>query len=709
MKKCGLIFNLGCILLGVSIYVAETAENLPSHPRILFTEKDVSEIKAKIATQGWASNYFKNLKSNADNWLKREVALPNRGGQWYHYYSCPEHGARLRTESPTRHLCPVDGKVYSGYPYDDVVIMSEHNGYANALKTLGIVYQLTGESKYSDKGRQVLMAYAEKYKSYPLHTIRNEEKIGGGKVGPQTLDESVWLITMIEGADCIWNNLSAEEKNRVIEGLIKPAIAIIRQHKMGIHNIQCWKNSAVGLAGLLIDDMELVKEAINGESGYFNQMKKGVKTDGFWYEGAWGYHFYTISAVVHLTEGAFHCGINLYGEELKKMFDAPITMAMPDLELPAFNDSYSVELPSQSSLYEIALARYTNNLYRLVIESAGTRANLNALFYGEEFHGARPVFAISSTNFPASGYAILSSGRGAQATWLCIDYGPHGGGHGHPDKLGFVLYSRGEILAIDPGTANYGVPIQANWYRTTIAHNTLTVNETSQLPAEGKCLAFVSEKDFSAALCYAGQIYTNVSFHRIVALYGNDLIVAIDIIESNTTNVYDIAYHQSGKLLAEIGKPVEKLSDKPGYSQLRSLRSLTTANGIALNFKTPKGNDVGWMMVAGEPTQYITGSGIGKHTEDRVPIVIARRIATGTIFAWAVTIGAEIKPDPNLLQIYPMPNGKLAAVKIKYGGKTRLLVANPYNEKYFINNVSYQNRIADFIVEENKYSLLHFK
>ena len=30
---------------------------------------------------------------------------------------------------------------------------------------------------------------------------------------------------------------------------------------MGIHNIQCWKNSAVGLVGLLLDDSELVADA----------------------------------------------------------------------------------------------------------------------------------------------------------------------------------------------------------------------------------------------------------------------------------------------------------------------------------------------------------------------------------------------------------------------------------------------------------------
>jgi len=698
MKNNALIFRLYLwvvFLFAGQIGYSALPENLPPHPRILLNKNELSLIKGKISKQNWATKYFNSLKSNADGWLKREVKLPDRGGQWYHYYSCPEHGARLRTESPTRHVCPVDGKVFTGYPYDDVVITSEHNGYANALKTLGIVYQLTGDKKYADKGKQILLAYAERYNSYRLHNIKNEEKIGGGKVGPQTLDESTWLITMIEGADCIWNELTDSEKSKVSDGLVRPATDIIRKHKMGIHNIQCWKNSAVGLGGLLIGDMALVKEAIEGESGYFNQMKKGITPDGAWYEGAWGYHFYTVSAVIHLTEGAYHSGINLYGSELKKMFDAPISMAMPNLELPAFNDSGSVKIPSQASLYEAAFARYKDNKYLAVIET-GSRANINALLYGQEYAGKKPIISFSSANFPNSGYAILCSGQGTDATWFCIDYGPHGGGHGHPDKLGFVLYGFGDVLAPDPGTANYGVPIQANWFRTTIAHNTLTVNETSQKPAEGKCLAFINDKDFDAVLCQAGNIYDGVSFYRAVGLFEGKLLVFVDIVESRTNSILDIAYHQTGKLITDVGTAISKLSDKPGYSQLRSLKEVSTLDGLVLNFKSSSGKDLSWMMSAGEHTRFITGTGVGKHTEDRVPLVIARRNST-TTFIWAVLIGSNV--STNLIQSVSLQKGSAspAAVKIQFNNKTHILVSNPHNNDYVVGGKSYNTILAHFL------------
>jgi oligo-alginate lyase len=671
---------------------------LPPHPRLLLGAQDIPAIQQRIAAQPWAKMHFDSLQRQADEWLKRKVVLPERGGQWYHWYSCPKHGARLRTEGPTRHVCPVDREVFRGQPYDDVVLMGEHNRLAGAIRMLGVVRQLTGNVRYAAKAKEILLAYAAQYTNYPLHTTRGEAKVGGGKVGPQTLDESTWLITLVEGADCLWDTLSADEQRKVTEGLLRPATDVIRQHKMGIHNIQCWKNSAVGLTGLLIGDLKLVDEAINGPSGYSNQMAKGASPDGAWYEGAWGYHFYTISALLHLTEGARHSGINLYGDATKRMFDAPLAMAMPDLELPAFNDSHPVSLPAQASLYETALARYGDDRYRLIVERGGRRSDA-ALLHGVADAGRPPGFAATSRNFPGSGYAILAAGQGTNATWLCLDYGPHGGGHGHPDKLGFVLYGLGQLLAPDPGTANYGVPIQAGWFRTTIAHNTLTVDEQSQKPAEGKCEAFIATNGFSAVMTSAGKIHDGVTFHRTVALLGEDLLVFIDQIRAEREHHWDLAYHNHGKL-AYPGAPFERLSDQPGYAYLRDVRTVDSDAGQTLGFTLDGGRRVGWTMAPGAPTTYITGTGVGHHTEDRVPLVIARRKAKETVYVWCVGLDATGPAVELALADAKLADGRLASpadvasVQVKTARGPQLLVANPSGEPIRVAGVAVDGRIA---------------
>jgi len=676
---------------------------------LLFSQSDLPAIKERAA--GACKVSFQTLRRRADEWVTREVKLPDRGGQWFHWYSCPKHGARLRTESPTRHVCPVDGEVFTGYPYDDVVISSEHNRLAAAIRTLGIVYQISGDARYAAKAKEILLAYAEKYRSYPLHNTRGEAKVGGGKVGPQTLDESTWLITVVEGADCIWDTLSADEQQQVKQGLLLPATDIIRRHKMGIHNIQCWKNSAVGLTGLLLGDMALVDEAVNGPSGYEKQMAKGVTADGPWFEGAWGYHFYTLSAVLHLTEGAYHSGLDLYGPELKRMLDAPLAMAMPDLSLPAFNDSQSVDLAGRASAYETAFPHYHEARYLLLTSRERHRTEA-ALLHGSPETGAVPSFEAASRNFTVSGNAILAAGSGTNATWLCMKYGPHGGGHGHPDKLNFVLYGAGHVIAPDPGTANYGVPIQAGWYRTTLAHNTLTVDGNSQRAAEGRCEAFIATNGFSAVMAEAGRSYGDLKFYRTIALLDPKLIVFVDQIQAEGPHVYDLAYYNLGRLVGAEGTAFQP-PDKRGYSYLRDTREKVSSSLLRLKFDDTDGKPVWWKMAGGEETTFITGTGVGRHTEDRVPLVIARRNAQNTAYLWCVYLGPEgEKVDVQSKEVQLVDGsraepGTVAAVRISTAAGSYLLLANPTGRAVMLGGQEIQAKVG--LLAEGKNGALRVK
>jgi len=668
------------VMEGAGLVLPRT-NDLPAHPRLLFTEKDLPVIQQRISGQPWADAHFKRLQASADAWLKRDIQLPPRGGQWYHYYSCPKHGARLRQESPTRHVCPVDREVFTGYPYDDVVLMTEHNNLAVAARTLGIVYQLTRKPEYAAKAREILLAYAAKYQDYPLHDIKGQAKVGGGKVGPQTLDESTWLIIMLGGADMVWSTMSDAERRRLADGLLYPAAQVIRNHKMGIHNIQCWKNSAVGMTGLLLGDMALVDEAINGPNGYLAQMRQGVSADGPWYENAWGYHFYTMSALAPFVEAAHHCGINLYGPEFKRMFDAPLRLCMPDLHLPAFNDSGTVNVVQGASLYELAFTRYGEAAYAAVL-SRYNRQSEWALLHGRTDVKRGQELPMVSGNYPATGNAILCSGQGTNALWLCLDYGPHGGGHGHPDKLGFVTYGRGRILAPDPGTANYGVPIQSAWYRTTIAHNTLTVDETSQRPAEGKCEAFVATNNVAAVTATAGNIYNGVEFRRTIALLNGAYLLFVDQVAAEREHTLDFAYYNHGKLTHPPNAQPFTPSQKPGYSHLRDCQSVVRADGLQLQWDIGTPPPLHWVGApAGGPVTYITGTGVGAHTEDRVPMVITRLPqARSAALVWAVSVNGTAPAVERVAVLdsnaQPMPGEKATAARLRVGNSGYLVVVN---------------------------------
>jgi hypothetical protein len=104
-----------------------------------------------------------------------------------------------------------------------------------------------------------------------------------------------------------------------------------------------------------------------------------------------------------------------------------------------------VTIGREADCYELAYARYRVPAYTSLL-APSERSGRMALWFGVRniSGGALPRFA--SRNAETSGYAILQRGDGPQATWLCLKYGPHGGGHGHFDKNHFVLYARGQAV-----------------------------------------------------------------------------------------------------------------------------------------------------------------------------------------------------------------------------------------------------------------------
>ena len=68
--------------------------------------------------------------------------------------------------------------------------------------------------------------------------------------------------------------------------------------------------------------------------------------------------------------------------------------------------------------------------------------------------------------------------------YLFFDAGPMGSermqGHGHADALSFILYGRGRPLVIDPGVYSYHEKASRDHFRSTEAHNTVTVDHQDQ-------------------------------------------------------------------------------------------------------------------------------------------------------------------------------------------------------------------------------------
>jgi Heparinase II/III-like protein/Heparinase II/III N-terminus len=90
-----------------------------------------------------------------------------------------------------------------------------------------------------------------------------------------------------------------------------------------------------------------------------------------------------------------------------------------------------------------------------------------------------PTQAGSSVALRDGGWFVLAEdGAASRPHWLIFDGGPHGSppyGHSHADALAIDVSVHGVPLLVDPGTGAY-VGEQRRWFRSTRAHNTVTVD-----------------------------------------------------------------------------------------------------------------------------------------------------------------------------------------------------------------------------------------
>lgn len=98
--------------------------------------------------------------------------------------------------------------------------------------------------------------------------------------------------------------------------------------------------------------------------------------------------------------------------------------------------------------------------------------------------------AKTSAAFENGGYCVMRDGWAATDDYLLIDCGEVGalsGGHGHSDALAINLAVGGKTVLTDSGTFSYHESEAAReYYRSSEAHNTLTIDDKSQSETNGK-------------------------------------------------------------------------------------------------------------------------------------------------------------------------------------------------------------------------------
>jgi hypothetical protein len=607
-------------------------------PRLFVSGGDIERIRSLAASAPWAAKVRDGIIARADEWPAshvrefglREWALPTEGAGWSHAYVCPEHGARLRQKAG-QNLCPVDGKDYHGWPWDNVVYMQRHDDTARATRDLGLAWKLTGKAEYAAKARPIFNAYAALYPTLPVHDNNNRvDGRSGARIMSQTLSEANWLLPLVFGYDLVRESMTAEERARFETDVLRNAARVIARYQAGKSNWQSWHNAALLAVGLAVGDRELVTLALDGPGGFKFQTRESITPDGPWYEGAWGYHFYSLAALLETRELAVRAGIALpEAAALKGLLDAPIRCLFPDGTLPNFGDSGLTRLSRSARLYDIGYRIFGDRRYLAVID-AGER-DLDSLLWGAGKLAAGQAAPLASELLANFGQATLRA-RDSDHT-LAIKFGPPGSGHDHFDKLSFLSFANGAHLAADPGTQAYAAATHRTWDLMTVAHNTVVVDERSQARAAGRLLEWKTEPEASAIRVSAGPVYEGVELERTLVHTAG---YTLDVFDARATDSkphrFDWMYHNFGVVQCRLALAPYTLPKDNGYQHLTESAAAATAEPWEITF-TQVGANLRVHMLGAPGTNVVVGKGLGPDLRVPVPFVMARREAASTRFA----------------------------------------------------------------------------
>ncbi|WP_288955852.1 alginate lyase family protein [uncultured Polaribacter sp.] len=575
----------------------DVVSNESSHPKLILTAQGVRDIRAQLGNIPIFDNSLKRVKEEID----AEIAL----------------GIDV----------PIPKDYSGGYTH------ARHKRNWVVLQKAGVLYQILDDEKYAKYVKDMLMKYEEMYKTLPLHP--KTRSYARGKLFWQCLNDSNWLVYVSQAYDCIYNYLSEEERNKLETNLFRPFADHISvdspQFYQRVHNHSTWGNAAVGMIGLVMNDQELIDRALygikgvnldkkakdddggylnkDGKAGFLANIEEPFSPDGYYNEGPY-YQRYAMYPFLVFAEGLHNVKPELKIFEYKngvllKSIKALLNLSDADGDFFPLNDgqkgmSYyndalvtAVDISYHFGKQDPGLLSIAAKQNKVLLDDSGLVVALGVKNGKTKPFDKKSINLSDGSKGKQGGVGILRN----ENIELVFKYASQGSSHGHYDKLSFSLYEKGEEVIQDYGLARFvnieqkggGNYLKENktWAKQTIAHNTVTQNETSHYNGKYEIgsqnhpdLHYFSftNKNIQVSSAKVAKTYPGTDMQRTIAVIkdeGFEKPYVLDIMKvvANKSNQYDFPYYFLGQVLStnfkySIPEILKPLGNKNGYQHL---------------------------------------------------------------------------------------------------------------------------------------------
>ncbi|MGJ1386430.1 heparin-sulfate lyase HepC [Sphingobacterium spiritivorum] len=274
------------------------------------------------------------------------------------------------------------------------------------------------------------------------------------------------------------------------------------------------------------------------------EIGKQVLPDGIQFELSPGYHIGTIRIFLDALRIARLTGKldefpKSYTDLVEKMVLGVSKYSFPDYTFPLFGNSFITTKDAMLKNYKDWAEAFPEN-------------KIIAYYANNGHAGQKPRYL--STALPDAGFYTFRNGWDTTSTVMQIKAGPAAGFHSHPDNGNFVLWVSGRNFTPDAGSfvyANVGGYENAkrDWYRSTRAHQTLTLNNRN-IENHAQLRKWETSPDMDM-LSYVNPSYLDLNHERTFLFIDKSYFVIIDRAVGSGTGQLDIRFN-----LKEDNKPV---------------------------------------------------------------------------------------------------------------------------------------------------------
>ena len=585
----------------VTLWLVAPATSLAGdHPSLIMTKAGVEKIRAELGTVPLFDATLASVKAEVDAEIEWGIDTP----------------------------IPKDFS--GGYTHQ------RHKQNFLILQKAGVLFQILEDEKYANYVRDMLFQYEAMYKDLPLHP--QTRSYARGKLFWQCLNDANWLLYVSQAYDSIYNWLSEDERKKLEENLFRPFADHISvdspQFFNRVHNHSTWGNAAVGMIGLVMGDDELVERALYGlkddglatgtkdndggfikvegqKVGFLANLEEPFSPDGYYTEGPY-YQRYAMYPFLAFAQGLHNVKPEMKifehkGGVLLNAVDTLLALSDADGEFFPLNDgqkgmSYhsrelvtAVDIAYHVGGWDPRLLSIAEEQGQVLLDDSGFSV-ASAIRDGKSQPFEKKSVNLSDgADGKQGGVALLRYGN--EDLTLVFKYAAQGLSHGHYDKLSFSLYEKGDEVLQDYGLARFvnigqkggGNYLKENttWAKQTIAHNTITQNETSHFQGKYEVgsqyhseLQFydASDSDVQVVSALEANAYPGTVMRRTMVVIKNagfekPFLLDILKVNSDTENQYDLPFYFMGQVLKvnfeyESPSPMAVLGQKNGYQHL---------------------------------------------------------------------------------------------------------------------------------------------